>query len=222
VIWDWGYAASILPDLLGGLTVTIRITFFAVALALSFGLVLAVLKLSRWRWVSIPAEGFIEFVRSTPLLVQLYFLFFVAPDYGVLMSPEVTGILGLGLHFSAYTAEVYRAGIQSVAQGQVEAARALNLSQYWTFRSIILPQAFVAIIPALGNYSLSMFKETSVLISISVVELLGTAEHHAADTYKYFEPLTLVGILFFCVTYPTSVFLRWFERRLARSMGMVR
>lgn len=219
MIWDWSYAIEVLPALLSGLTVTIKITIFSVALALSGGLVLALLQLSHHRWISVPVKGTIEFVRSTPLLVQLYFLFFVLPDYGIVMSPEVTGTLGLGVHFSAYTAEVYRAGIQGVPQGQYEAARALNLGPYWTFRSIVLPQAIVSILPALGNYSLSMFKETSVLISISVIELLGTAEHLSYETYKYFEPLTLVGILFFCVTYPTSILLRWLERKLARSMG---
>jgi polar amino acid transport system permease protein len=219
MIWDWSYVVEIFPALLSGLVVTIRITFFAVALALSGGLLLAILQLSPVRLISLPTRGFIEFVRSTPLLVQLYFLFFVLPDIGIVMSPEITGIIGLGLHFSAYTAEVYRAGIQGVAQGQYEAAKALNLSRYWTFRSIVLPQAVTSILPALGNYSLSMFKETSLLISISVIELLGTAEHLAYETYKYFEPLTMVGILFFCVTYPTSLLLRWLERWLARKMG---
>lgn len=215
MIWDWSYVVEILPSLLYGLTVTIRLTLFSTALALGLGLVLAIARLSPWRWLSAPATGFIEFIRSTPLLVQLYFLFYVAPDYGLLMSTETTGIVGLGVHFSAYTAEVYRAGIQNVPRGQWEACRALNLSGISAWRDVILPQAVVAVIPALGNYSISMFKETSVLIAISVVELLGTAEHLAADTYKYFEPLTLVGLLFLCVSYPTSVAVRWLERRIA-------
>jgi polar amino acid transport system permease protein len=215
MIWDWSYALKIVPDLLHGLLVTVRITGFSIVLALVLGLVLALARLSRWRWLSAPATGLIEFIRSTPLLAQLYFLFYVAPEWGLLMSSEVTGVIGLGVHFATYAAEVYRAGIQSVPRGQWEAARALNLPTYWTWRSIVLPQAIVAVIPALGNYGLSMFKETTVLISISVIELLGTAEHLAADTYKYFEPLTLVGIIFLCCSYPLSVLLRMLERRIA-------
>lgn len=214
MIWDWSFAFKIIPDLLQGLLVTLRITTFSVALALALGLVLCLGRLAPWRVVSAVFVVVIEFIRSTPLLAQLYFLFYVLPSVGLTLSPELTGILGLGLHFGAYAAEVYRAGIQGVARGQWEATTALNLPLYWKWRAVILPQAITSVIPALGNYGVSMFKETSVLISISVIELLGTAEHLAADTYKYFEPLTLVGLIFLACTYVMSLGLQALERRM--------
>ncbi|MCO5082299.1 MAG: ectoine/hydroxyectoine ABC transporter permease subunit EhuD [Rhizobiaceae bacterium] len=210
-VWDWGYVAEVLPLLLRGLLVTFQLTVLSLVIALTLGLLLAVLRLSSQAWISLPAKWFIEFVRSTPLLVQLYFLYYVGPSFGLVMSPFLTGVIGLGVHFSTFTAEVYRAGIQNVPSGQWEAARSLNLSTYWTWRSIVLPQAIASVIPALGNYCLSMFKETPVLIGISVVEMLGEAQRAASQTYQYLEPLTLAGALFFIVSYPLSKVLRWLE-----------
>src|SRR5690606_13471664 len=104
------------------------------------------------RWLAVPVAGFVEFVRSTPLLIQLYFLYYVLPDYGLSLSPFATGVIALGVHYACYTAEVYRAGIEAVPRGQWEAARALNLSPAATWRHVILPQAVPATLPMLGNY----------------------------------------------------------------------
>jgi len=152
----------------------------------------------------------IEFVRSTPLLVQMYFLFYVLPQSGVQMSPLATGILALGVHYAAYCAEVYRAGIESVPRGQLEAATALNMSAWRTAVGVVLPQAIPPVVPALGNYLVAMFKDTPLLSAITVVELLQQSKIIGSTTFRYTEPLTLVGVLFLLL----SLVAAWGVRRL--------
>src|SRR5256886_12030015 len=134
MIWDNSFALSVLPEIAQGLAITVLIAFTGTAIALCIGLVLANMGRARAKWIFLPAEGFVEFVRATPLLVQLFFLYFGLPVFGISLSALVTGIIGIGLNYSAYTAEVYRAGIEGVPRGQWEAARALNfpLGQTWS------------------------------------------------------------------------------------------
>lgn len=215
--WDWGYALSILPGLLRGLVVTVEATLLGSIVAFSVGLLLAVARRSDQRVISVSVGAFVEFVRSTPLLIQLYLLFYVLPEFGVTLSPLVAGIVGLGLHYSTYASEVYRAGIEGVPRGQWEAATALNLPARRVWTSVVLPQAIPAVLPALGNYLVSMFKETPLLSAITVVELLGVAREAGSDTFRYLEPFTLVGLLFLLVSYPSALAVRRLERRLARA-----
>ncbi len=212
--WDWDYALEIFPKLLqAAIEVTIPATFVGFGLALVVGLLLTLGRSSRWQLISWPSMAFIEFVRSTPLLVQLYFLFFVLPRYGVAMSPFMTGVIGLGLHYATFTSEVYRAGIENVARGQWEAAKALNFSPWRTWSSIILPQAIPPMIPTFGNYLLVMFKETPLLSAITVVELLQTAKVIGTNSFRFVEPYTLVGVIFLLLSYPSALLLRRLEKR---------
>ncbi|MEW7978892.1 MAG: ABC transporter permease subunit [Candidatus Sedimenticola endophacoides] len=119
-MWDWDFTFQILPDLLRAFLVTVQATILGMSLALVLGLAWAILRRARQRIVSMPIYWMVEFIRSTPLLVQIYFLFFVFPDFGIRLSPLTTGVVALGLHYSAYTAEVYRAGIEGVQKGQWE------------------------------------------------------------------------------------------------------
>ena len=201
---DLAYAAHCLPVLLKGLVVTVEATLAGTAIALVLGLVWALLGYVRSAVVRWPVRAVIELVRSTPLLVQLYFLFYVLPDAGVVLSPLVTGMLGLGLHYSAYTAVVYRAGINAVPRGQWDAAAVLGLSRAHTLRAIILPQAIAPMVPALGNYFIAMFKDTPMLSAITVLELLQRAKLLGAAQFRYLEPLTLVGLLLLAVSLPAS------------------
>jgi len=148
------------------------------------------------------------------LLIQLYFLYFGLPAFGVSASPLLTGILGLGLHYSTYCSEVYRAGIEGVPRGQWEAARALGFRRLDTWRRVVLPQAIPPIVPALGNYLISMFKDSPLLAAITVTELLQTAKIIGAERFRYLEPLTLVGLLFLAVSLVASRGVRWLELRL--------
>jgi polar amino acid transport system permease protein len=158
--------------------------------------------------------GFVaEFIRGTPLLVQLYFIFYVLPDFGVLLPPLWAGVIGLGLHYGTYAAEVYRAGIDNVPRGQWEAAKACNLSAAQTWTHVILPQAIPPMIPALANYFIAMFKETPLLSEITVLELMNQAKSVANTYYRYIEPMTLVGAFFLVISLFSVFVLRWLERR---------
>ena len=213
MIWDNSFALSVLPEIAQGLAITVLITITGTAIAMCIGLVLAIMRRARAKWISLPAEAFVEFVRATPLLVQLYFLYFGLPIFGIFLSALMTGIIGIGLNYSAYTAEVYRAGIEGVPRGQWEAARALNFSHGQTWVQIILPQAVRKVIPALGNYLVAMFKDTPILASISVLEMLERAQIVGAENFRYLEPMTEVGLLFILVSYPASLLIRRLEVR---------
>jgi polar amino acid transport system permease protein len=213
-MFDWGYAWRVLPDLLHGLVVTVEVTLMASAIALVLGLLMMAGRRSvaPVGWV---VALVIDFIRSTPLLVQLYFLFFVLPDWGVLLSPMLTGVLGIGIHYAAYMSEVYRAGIASVPAGQWEAAESLHLSRVITWRFVVLPQAVRTVVPVLGNYVIAMFKDSALLSAIGVIELMATAKDLGAKSFQYLEPISAAGLLYLCVSLIASVFVLQIERRLA-------
>lgn len=212
MIFDWHYAWSILPLLGQALRITVLATVLGMAMAMALGLVLALARRAPTRWVSWPVGFVIEFIRSTPLLVQLYFFFYLLPGLGLQMSALTTGILALGLHYAAYCAEVYRAGLEGVPQGQWEAAHALNLGRWHTATRIILPQAIPPVVPALGNYLVAMFKDTPLLSAITVVEVLQQAKIIGSASFRYVEPITLVGVMFLALSLAAA----WLVRRTER------
>jgi len=218
-IFDWSFALEILPTLGSALIITIQATVLGMLVAVTLGLALALLRRSRLAIVSLPTAFVIEFVRSTPLLVQMYFLFYVMPLTGVQLSPLATGIVALGLHYATYCAEVYRAGIEAVPRGQLEAARALNMSPWRTAVGVVLPQAIPPVVPALGNYLVAMFKDTPLLSAITVVELLQQSKMIGSSTFRYTEPLTLVGVLFLVLSLVAAWGVRGLEARLQRYGG---
>lgn len=214
--WEWGFVQQILPDLLRGLLVTFQATVLGSLLAYALGMVFALLRRSRLRIVRVPVWLFVEFVRSTPLLVQLYFLFWVMPTFGLNLGPLTAGVIGLGLHYAMYTSEVYRAGIDAIPNGQWEACTALSLPTNRVWRSVILPQAIPRVVPALGNYTISMFKETPLLLGLGVLDLVGRAEEAGSDVYRYVEPYTMAGLFFLLLSYPASILVRRLERRVGQ------
>lgn len=214
--WDWEFAWSIMPQLIDGVKITILATLLGAIVAAVLGLVFAILRRSTNRWVSRITSFAVQFIRGTPLLVQLYFIFYVLPDIGIKLSPLTAGVLGLGLHYATYFAEVYRGGIEAVPRGQWEAARATNLTTRQTWLHIVLPQAIPPMIPAMANYLLAMFKETPLLSAITVLELMNQARSAANFSYRYIEPMTLVGVFFLIISLCSVALLRWLERRFAR------
>jgi polar amino acid transport system permease protein len=218
-LWSWEHAREVLPVLMKGLGVTVQATVYGFVLALVLGLVWALLRRSGNRLVRGATFWTLELVRSTPLLVQLYFLFYVVPEMGLVLSPLVAGVLGLGLHYSAYTAEIYRSGIDGVPRGQWEAATALSLTRRQTFWRIVLPQAFPPVVPALGNRLIALFKETPLLSVITVTEMLQRAKLSGAESFRYLEPLTIVGAIFLVLSLLSSRLVRrvevWSERATA-------
>ena len=212
-VWDWNYAFSILPALVQGLGLTLIATVLGSIIAMLLGLVFAVLRRGPWV-VAIIVRWFVEFVRSTPLLVQIFFLYFGLPTLGVVLPALVVGVIALGVHYACYTSEVYRAGIEAVPRGQWEAATALSLPRSRVWTGVVLPQAIPRVIPALGNYVISMFKEVPLLIGVGILDVVGRAQE-AGDTYfRYVEPYTMAGVFFLLLSYPASLLMRRLERRV--------
>ncbi|MBN9262070.1 MAG: ectoine/hydroxyectoine ABC transporter permease subunit EhuD [Hyphomicrobium sp.] len=214
--WDWDFVRQILPTLIQGVKITILATLLGSLVAAAVGLAIAIARRSENRALARSVGFFAEFIRGTPLLVQLYFIFYVLPDIGILLPPLVAGVIGLGLHYGTYSAEVYRAGIDNVPRGQWEAAKACNLTVRQTWMHVILPQAIPPMIPALANYFVAMFKETPLLSAITVLELMNQAKLVANTYYRYVEPMTLVGAFFLVISLFSVILLRWLERRYGR------
>ena len=206
--FDFGFALSILPVLLQGAVLTILATIGGFAGALVGGAVVATMQRSDVKALRFLAIGFVYVIRNTPLLVQLYFVFYVLPSFGITIGALSAGILGLSLHYSAFIAEVYRAGIGAVPVGQFEAADALGLGTVQKWALVIAPQAVRPILPVLGNYLIGMFKETPILATITVIELFGAAQDVAGKTYRYNEPYTLVALIFLAISIPCSLLVR--------------
>lgn len=216
--FDWQFAREILPRLLDASLTTIGIALAGFAIAVVLGLFLAIGRRSRLRWLSWPITGLIEFIRSTPLLIQVYFLFYVFPNYGLNLSAMQAGIIGIALHYACYTAEVYRAGLDAVPRAQWEAVTALNMKPWTAYRDVILPQALRPVLPALGNYLISILKDTPVLSAITVVEIMQRAKNIGSESFRYLEPITMVGVFFLIL----SLGLAWCVRRLENRMELAR
>ncbi|MBC3384660.1 ectoine/hydroxyectoine ABC transporter permease subunit EhuD [Pseudomonas sp. SWRI179] len=213
-LFDWSYAALILPDLLRASLNTVGITLIGFLIAIVLGLFLAIGRRSRRFWLSWPATAVIEFIRSTPLLIQVYFLYYVLPNYGLSLTAMQVGILGIGLHYACYIAEVYRSGLDAVPRAQWEAVTALNIAPYDAYRNIILPQALRPIVPPLGNYLVAMLKDTPVLSAITVVEIMQQAKNIGSEHFRYLEPITLVGLFFLALSLALAYLVRRLETRM--------
>lgn len=211
MLFDWQFALEILPQLARAAVVTIEATFLGFALAAVLGLALALLRRSRNPWTSAITGGFVEFIRSTPVLIQIFFLFFVFPRFGIVIPAFAAGVMALGLHYACYCSEVYRAGLDGVPRGQWEAAVALNLGPLRTYRDVIIPQAIPPVVPALGNYLIGMFKETPLLSAIAVLELMQTAKIIGSETFRYLEPITMVGAFFLVMSLVSAAGVRRVE-----------
>jgi polar amino acid transport system permease protein len=215
MIWDWQFAFDVLPDLLYAFVrYTLVATILGTALAAVLGLAFAIIRRAHIPVLSPLLTGFIEFIRSTPLIVQLFFLFFVLPTFGITLGALTTGVIGLGVHYACYLAEVYRAGIDGVPKGQWEASTALSLPPRLQWQHVVLPQAIRNVLPALGNYAISMFKETPFLALITVPEMVQRASSIGSISFRYIEPITLAGLIFLLASYPTAIALRKLETRL--------
>ncbi|MFB7546611.1 ectoine/hydroxyectoine ABC transporter permease subunit EhuD [Streptomyces sp. NPDC056154] len=208
--FDWNAAGDALPLLLRGFEVTLLATVLGTLVAAVLGLAVAVAGRAPSRFVTVPVRVAMEFIRSTPLLVQLV----GAAALFTSVEPMVTGIVVLGVHYATYTSEVYRAGIDGVPKGQWEACRALSLGPRRTWQAVILPQAVRNVLPALGNYAIAMFKETPFLAVITVQEMVFEARKYGADHFAYTEAFTLAGLVFLVASYPTSLLMRKLEKHL--------
>lgn len=211
--FDYAFAWSIVPDLLRGLLVTLEVVVMGFVVAVLIGMLVAVAQRSPSRWLRSLVAAYLSFFRSTPLMVQLYVLFFALPLAGLTLPAVSTGVIGLGLYYGAYIAEAFRAAIEDIPAGQWEAAKALDFGTGTTWRRLILPQAIKPMVPVLGNYLIGMFKETPLLAVITIPELFQAAKQVAGMTYRYNEPYTLMALMFLAISVPTSLAFNYMERR---------
>lgn len=210
-MFDFAFAVSILPQLTVAAVTTLFVTIASFLFALVIGIPLLLLRRSRWQVVSRATTAVVDFIRCTPILVQLYFLYFAMPEFGVRLSSLATGLLVFSVHYGCYMSEVYRAGLEGVPRAQWDACVALSLPRLETYRSIVLPQMIYPIIPAAGNYLVHLFKETPLLASISVVEMMFVSAEIGADRFRYLEPITLCGLLFLIMSIAAAGLIRTAE-----------
>lgn len=197
---------------LHGLAITVMLTGIVILLAGTFAIPIAVARLTRIRLIRWPADFYVEFIRATPLILQLIYIYYVLPGAGVRLDPFTAAILGLTLNYSAYMSEVYRGGIQAVPRGQREAAESLGLRPYPIFIKVVLPQAVRIVLPALGNYLIALFKDTALASVVTVQELMFSGQIIAARNYQYFTVYTITAILYFAVSYPSALLVRQLDR----------
>jgi len=218
----WQDIKDFLPFLLKGTWVTISITCVSMAISLVAGLVIGLGRVSRRKALYLPATVFVDFIRGTPLLLQIFYIYYALPLWGVTLPAFHSGVIGLSLNYSAYLAEVYRAGIQAIPQGQREAALSLGMSNILIMRRIVLPQAIRIVLPPIGNYFIALFKDSALVSVIAISELLRSGELLAAVTYKHFEIFTMVAVIYLAISYPASWLVIWSERKLKIGAESVR
>jgi polar amino acid transport system permease protein len=218
--WRWDFTFDILPRLMWATLNTLLAAGIGYAIAVVLGLILALAQRTGIRPVTLVVREFVEFIRSTPLVLQIFFVFYVGPQVGVTLSPWVAGMLAIGLHYAAYLSEVYRGGIEAVPKGQWEAALALNLSPRQTYTRIVIPQALPPSVAGMGNYLVGIFKDTPMLSVIGVAELMHAANAIGGQSYRYLEPYTLVGLILLAISLPAAGLVRVFERWVRRKLGM--
>jgi polar amino acid transport system substrate-binding protein len=202
------------PTLLKGAGITVGISAVSMAIAVTLGLFLTLVRLYGARWLGALATSYIEFYRGTPLLIQLYILYYGLPNIGITLSPLAAAFIGLGMCYAAYEAELYRAGINSVHKGQAEAALSLGMSRSQSLRWVVLPQALRIATPGITNDFIALFKDSSLVSVIAMVELTKTYNILAATTLRFFELGLVVAVLYFAMSYPLSLLARRLEERL--------
>jgi His/Glu/Gln/Arg/opine family amino acid ABC transporter permease subunit len=205
------------PALLRGLSVTVFLTTVVILAALVLAIPVALIRMSPNVVVRGFGSFYVEVIRGTPLLLQLVYIYYVLPSLGVNLDPMLAAIVGLTLNYTAYMSEVYRGGILAVPKSQWEAAATVGMTKARAFHRIVLPQALRIVTPALGNYFISLFKDTALASVVTVQELTFTGQIISARSYQDFTIYTVTGILYLAVGYPAALFVRWLERRTSRA-----
>ena len=220
--WRWDFAIEILPQMLLATLNTILAAGIGYAIAAIVGLLFLLGQRTPIKVINMINREIVEFIRSTPLLIQLFFVYFVLPQFGITLSAWVCGMITIGLHFGTYLSEVYRGALEGVPKTQWEACRALNFTTFYTYRRIVLPQAFPIAIPGMGNYLVGIFKDTPLLSTIGVAELFHAATAVGGYHYRYLEPYTIVGVIFLILSVPAAMGIRKLESSVNKSQGKVK
>lgn len=206
-------ARDFLPILLQGAEITVGLTVCALVLSTVLGLVLAVMRFSGIRALKWLSVTFINVIRGIPILVQLFYIYFVLPDFGVELTAFQAGAIGLGIAYSCYMAENFRAGLEAVDKGQIEAAHSIAMSWGLMMRRVILPQAFRTVLPPYGNTMIMLLKDTSQASVITVAELTFKGKLIASSTFENLHVYSLVAVLYLCLSIPLIILAFYLERR---------
>ena len=214
--FNWDFVFRNLPVFLAGAEVTVELAAVSILFALAWGLVVGLGRLARWRPLALLATGYIELVRNTPVLVQMYFIYFGLAFAGLPLSGFASALAALTLQNGGYFAEIYRAGIQSISRTQIDAARGLGMRHWAVLRLVVLPQAFFRIVPALGNQFVVMIKDTSLASTLSVAELMLTAKIVTDRSAAAYEVFAILAAFYLVMTSCVTLALGLYERRFAR------
>ena len=220
--WRWDFTIEILPRLLSATGYTLLAAGLGYLIAMFLALVFLLAQRSPYWILNRSVREFVEFIRSTPLVLQIFFIFFVGPQIGIRLSPWTSGMIAIGLHYASYLSEVYRGGLDSVSKGQWEAALALNISVPRTYFCIIIPQALPPAIAGMGNYLVGVFKDTPMLSVIGVTELMHTANAIGSEHYRFLEPYTMVGLIFLLISLPVAALIKIFNIWIRMKTGVMK
>lgn len=212
--FDWASVPEMMPILLAGLRVTVFATLVIMAIALVVALPVALARMSHVALIRIPATIYVQVLRGTPLLLQLFYLYYVLPFAGIRLSPWAAGIIGMTAAYSAYLSEIYRAGIEAIDRGQTEAALSLGMSRVQVMRIVVLPQAFRIVIPPIGNMFVGLFKDTSLLSILTIHDLMFEGQLLAATNFRHITIFTVIAILYLAVCWPSAAIIDRLEKRL--------
>ncbi|MEN2991560.1 amino acid ABC transporter permease [Tistrella sp. BH-R2-4] len=207
-------SAEYLPILLQGAWLTVAVTVLSLALATLLGLLWALLRTSGVAALAVPTRVLVEFVRGIPILVILFYLYFVMPEIGVDLTAFQAGVIGLALTYSCYIGETFRAGIEAVDKGQIEAAKSIGMKRPLMMRRVVLPQAFRIVVPPYANNLVMLLKDSSQVSVISVAELTMQGKMLASSTFDNMTVFTLVALLYLCLTIPLNMVMRRVELRM--------
>ena len=208
-------AQEFLPILMQGVWLTIVLTIGSLFLSTVLGLVWALMRVSGIGVLDKGATLFVNFIRGIPIIVQLFYIYFVLPDMGITLSAMQAAIIGLGIAYSAYHSENFRAGIEAIDHGQIEAAQSIGMGWWMIMRRVILPQAIRIILPPYGNIMIMMLKDSSQASTITVAELAMQGQLIASSTFKNTSVFTMVAIMYLCMSLPLMALVRWMEKRFS-------
>jgi polar amino acid transport system permease protein len=210
MIFEWSW----LPQLAHGLILTIEITVTCIAIGVVLGILLALGRVYGGKWISIPCSIYIQIFRGTPLLVQLLMIYYGLPSWGIMLSAFTSGVLALGLNTAAYQAEYLRGAIQAVKTGQLFAARSMGMSMVQAARYVVLPQAFRIVIPSWSNELILMLKYSSIVFSVTLLDLMGVAKRIASHNFLYFEVYIVVALFYLALVFMVTQLLRMLEKKV--------
>ena len=212
----WHDAVEFFPILLNGVALTIVVTIGSLLLSTVLGLVWAMMRVSGIRGLSLLSASLINVIRGIPIIVLLFYIYFVMPDFGIALSALQAAIIGLGIAYSAYQAENFRAGIEAIDKGQIEAAQSIGMGWWLTMRRVVLPQAVRIVLPPYGNVMIMLLKDSSQASTITVAELALQGKLIASSTFKNTSVFTLVALMYLTMSIPLILLVRHFEKRAGK------